>query len=134
MASNQKLKAYVRYDGTGRVVSSSLILARFKPKVGNYKEIDAYECCNYVPTTTTTTTVASTEFSRNYWLNAEDACNTTTFGSLTFYSTSATVTAGITIFSNAGLTTPVTQGYVVSQGMTKYLVGEGGLLSVLVCP
>ena len=46
MASNQRLKAYVRYDGTGRVVPSSLILARFKPKVGNYKEIDAYECCN----------------------------------------------------------------------------------------
>jgi hypothetical protein len=67
-------------------------------------------------------------------LNADDACNTTTFGNLTFYSASSTITAGITIFSNAGLTTPVTQGYVVSQGMTRYLVGEGGLLSVLVCP
>lgn len=44
--NNKRLKAYVRYDGTGRVVPSSLILARFKPKVGNYKEIDAYECCN----------------------------------------------------------------------------------------
>jgi hypothetical protein len=46
MANNNKLKAFVRYDGSGRVVPSSLILARFKPKVGNYKEIDAYECCN----------------------------------------------------------------------------------------
>lgn len=54
MASNKReLKAFVRFDGTGRVVSSSLILARKKPKVGNWKEIDAYECCN---TTTTTTT------------------------------------------------------------------------------
>jgi hypothetical protein len=44
--NNKRLKAFVRYDGTGRVVPSSLILARFKPKVGNYKEIDAYECCN----------------------------------------------------------------------------------------
>jgi hypothetical protein len=54
--SNNKLKAYVRYDGTGRVIAGSLILQRFKPKVGNWQEIDANECCNYVPTTTTTTT------------------------------------------------------------------------------
>lgn len=54
MATNNKLKAYVRYDGTGRVIAGSLILQRFKPKVGNWQEIDAYECCN--PTTTTTTT------------------------------------------------------------------------------
>jgi hypothetical protein len=54
--SNNRLKAYVRYDGTGRVIAGSLILQRFKPKVGNWQEIDANECCNYVPTTTTTTT------------------------------------------------------------------------------
>ena len=54
MATNNKLKAYVRYDGTGRVIAGSLILQRFKPKVGNWQEIDANECCN--PTTTTTTT------------------------------------------------------------------------------
>lgn len=54
--SNNRLKAYVRYDGSGRVISGSLILQRFKPKVGNWQEIDANECCNYVPTTTTTTT------------------------------------------------------------------------------
>jgi hypothetical protein len=51
-----KLKAFVRFDGSGRVISSSLILQRNMPKVGNWKEIEAYECCNY--TTTTTTTVA----------------------------------------------------------------------------
>jgi hypothetical protein len=60
MATNNKLKAYVRYDGTGRVIAGSLILQRFKPKVGNWQEIDANECCNYVPTTTTTTTVPPT--------------------------------------------------------------------------
>jgi hypothetical protein len=48
MARNNKLKAYVRYDGNGRIISGSLILQRFKPAVGNWKEIDAYECCNYV--------------------------------------------------------------------------------------
>jgi hypothetical protein len=60
MASNRKdLKAYVRIDGTGRVVAGSLILQRFKPKVGKWQEINAYECCNET-TTTTTTTVAPT--------------------------------------------------------------------------
>lgn len=49
MASNKRLKAYVRFDGTGRVIPGSLILQRFKPKVGNWKEINAYECCNPTP-------------------------------------------------------------------------------------
>jgi hypothetical protein len=56
--NNNKLKAFVRFDGSGRIISSSLIVQAFKPKVGNWKEIDAKECCNY--TTTTTTTVAPT--------------------------------------------------------------------------
>ena len=54
------LKAYVRFDGTGRVVSSSLILRRKMPKVGKWVEIPAYECCNPTTTTTSTTTVAPT--------------------------------------------------------------------------
>ena len=56
--SNNQLKAYVRFDGTGRVIAGSLILQRSKPKVGNWKEIPANECCN--PTTTTTTTAPVT--------------------------------------------------------------------------
>lgn len=47
--SNNRLKAYVRYDGTGRVIAGSLILQRFKPKVGNWVEINANECCNVPP-------------------------------------------------------------------------------------
>jgi len=58
-AYNRKdLKAYVHYDGGGRVVAGSLILRRQKPKVGNWVEVPAYECC--APTTTTTTTAAPT--------------------------------------------------------------------------
>jgi hypothetical protein len=56
--SSQRLKAYVRFDGSGRIVAGSLILRRKKPKVGKWVEIPAYECCN--PTTTTTTTVTPT--------------------------------------------------------------------------
>jgi hypothetical protein len=50
MASNKRsLQAYVRYDGTGRIIPGSLILNRFKPAVGGWKETPAYECCNTAP-------------------------------------------------------------------------------------
>ncbi len=58
--NSRPLKAYVRFDGSGRVVAGSLILRKNKPKVGKWQEINAYECCNYVPTTTTTTTAGAT--------------------------------------------------------------------------
>jgi hypothetical protein len=54
------LKAYVRFDGSGRIVPSSLILRRKKPKVGKWIEIPAYECCNETTTTTTTTEAPTT--------------------------------------------------------------------------
>ena len=56
--NTRPLKAFVRFDGSGRIVAGSLILRKNKPKVGKWKEIPAYECCN--PTTTTTTTAAPT--------------------------------------------------------------------------
>lgn len=50
--AKKDLKAYVRYDGSGRVIPGSLILNRFKPKVGNWKETNASLCCNsIVPST-----------------------------------------------------------------------------------
>ena len=51
--SNKTLKAFVRLDGQNRVISSSLILRKNKPKVGRWREIVVNECCT---TTTTTTT------------------------------------------------------------------------------
>lgn len=56
--NSRPLKAYVRFDGTGRIVPSSLILRRKMPKVGKWVEIPAYECCN--PTTTTTSSTSTT--------------------------------------------------------------------------
>jgi hypothetical protein len=58
MSNQRNLKAFVRFDGSGRVVAGSLVLRKNQPKVGKWKEIIGYECCN--PTTTTTTTVAPT--------------------------------------------------------------------------
>ena len=57
--NTRPLHAYVRYDGQGRVVAGSLILRKNKPKVGKWKEIQAYECC-FLTTTTSTTTAAPT--------------------------------------------------------------------------
>lgn len=69
MENNKRsLKAYVRFDGTGRVVSGSLILRKQKPKVGKWVEVPAYECCN--PTTTTTTTIPAPIF--NFRMVSED--------------------------------------------------------------
>lgn len=53
--NKRPLKAYVRFDGSGRVVPGSLILRKNMPKVGKWIEIPAYECCNELTTTTTTT-------------------------------------------------------------------------------
>ena len=50
-SNNRPLKAFVRFDGNGKVVSSSLIWRKNKPKVGNWKEIQGYECCNSVTLT-----------------------------------------------------------------------------------
>ena len=60
MANQNRLKAYVRYDGTGRVIAGGPILQRFNPKVGNWVEVDANECCQQTTTTTTTSTSTTT--------------------------------------------------------------------------
>lgn len=44
--NKRSLKAFVRYDGSGRVVAGSLILRKNKPKVGKWTEIQGYQCCN----------------------------------------------------------------------------------------
>ena len=60
MINQRNLKAFVRFDGSGRVVAGSLILRKKKPKVGKWQEIVAYECCNLITTTTTSTAAPST--------------------------------------------------------------------------
>lgn len=47
MASNQRLlKAYLRYDDTGRISPGSLVLRPNMPKGRGWVEVPAYECCN----------------------------------------------------------------------------------------
>ena len=57
MANQSKLKAWLRYDGTGRVVTAGPIFSKNKPKDGNWKQMNANLCCNGVtPSSSTTTT------------------------------------------------------------------------------
>lgn len=70
------MKAYVRFDGMGRVVPSSLILRRKKPKVGNWVEIPAYECCND-STTSTTTTIPCFNTEYQIIITSEDLADST---------------------------------------------------------
>jgi hypothetical protein len=47
MSQNKNnLSAFVRYDGTGRVIAGSLILQKNMPKDGNWKQTQAYLCCD----------------------------------------------------------------------------------------
>ena len=73
MSNQRNLKAFVRYDGSGRVVAGSLVLRKKKPKVGRWEEILTYECCGDSPTTTTTTSTFSTTTTTTtaYYYNAD---------------------------------------------------------------
>lgn len=55
MSTNRNLKAFVRFDGSGRVVAGSLILRKQAPRVGKWKQIQTTECCDFITTSTTTT-------------------------------------------------------------------------------
>ena len=142
MANQSKLKAWVRYDGTGRVISGGPIFQVNKPKVGNWKQIDANLCCNSGSTTTTTTAggggVTPTAFVNSYFLNGYNSCNSTTDGTILFYSSSTTLQAGVAIFTDAALTIPVEQGYVIPVQVggaqyDRYVVGFLGVLSFVNC-
>jgi hypothetical protein len=63
--NNRPLKSYVRYDGSGRAVSSSLIWRKNKPKVGNWKEVQGYECCDTFECASGTTNLLIEELTFN---------------------------------------------------------------------
>ena len=131
MANNQKkLKAFVRYDGSGRVVASSLILRKNKPRVGRWYEIPEYLCCNGTTNTTTTqgggggtptawTAVISNSGTSDAW----KACNN--FGTAIIAYTSVTsIVAGTPIYSDASLTTliPYSFGAIAINGLVYDIV------------
>ena len=106
MATNKRdLKAYVRFDGTGRIVPGSLVLRRKKPRVGKWQEIFAYECCN--PTTTTTTTASVYSFSLK--VNQTGQCDQFFITPIiTIYSNSPALGEGVSVYYDFELTNPIT--------------------------
>lgn len=128
--NNKRLKAWVRYDGTGRVIPGGPILQANKPKVGNWKEIDAYECCNpsgsttttttsttQTPTTTTTTTlspiafayindVAETMFVYQVDQSKYQTFVTNNYSAFTHIAPGDTIQVGTTLYLDSELTTP----------------------------
>jgi hypothetical protein len=142
MANNQKkLKAFVRYDGSGRVVASSLILRKNKPRVGRWVEIPEYLCCNGAPSSTTTTTtnggggVTPTAFLARIAGGQVEACGNE-YGYITVvYSSSATLGLGRYLYYDAALTQPV-GGYVwvkVQSESVVYTVSAGLIIQVNPC-
>lgn len=124
MANQNKLKAYVRYDGTGRVIAGGPILQRFKPAVGNWVEIDANECCNSIPTTTTTTTQGGGGVTPTAWIgyisnSNSNACNQIDGSTIILYTSTPTITIGTFLYVDAALT----QVYSSPGGYSYFNIG-----------
>ena len=126
-------------------LSQNLLVVETVSQIANLANGGTTTTTTSAPTTTTTTVaVAPTEYNRPYYLNENNACNSTTDGSITFYSTASpnlnlgANNDGKTVFTNIELTVPVTQGYVLTFGNpmfpAKYTVLAGGVLQATVCP
>jgi hypothetical protein len=143
MANNitPKLKAFVRIDGTGRVIPGAPIFQAQKPKVGNWREVPLYyrgdstsstttSTTTASPTTTTTTT-ATPSYSNAGAYNSNDpaaACSSWLGGgSQAYYSSVQTPTIGTLLFENSNLTGPIANGYVAMIG--KVFVTLNGAIS-----
>jgi hypothetical protein len=132
---NTKLKAFVRYDGNGRVIPGTLILQRFKPKVGDWKEIPSTECCGNITTTSTTTTAAPTVFGMYYDTNLNTLCAHNNGGPVTL-STGSNIIVGTTIVYDGG--SPIHFGQEVMfitiptlGGQTYGIIGDNAVIASL---
>jgi hypothetical protein len=111
MSNKRDLRAFVRFDGSGRIVAGSLILRKNKPKVGKWHEIQAYECCNYIPTTSTTTTQGGGGTTPTAWVaytsfNATWSCQQINGLTTILYTSVSTLTTGVQLYTDAALTEP----------------------------
>jgi hypothetical protein len=111
MSNKRDLRAFVRFDGSGRIVAGSLILRKNKPKVGKWHEIQAYECCNYIPSpsTTTTTTQGGGGTTPTAWVgyssgSSLSACQQVGGTSVVLYTSVSTLTPGTFLYTDAALT------------------------------
>jgi hypothetical protein len=109
MTNKRDLKAFVRYDGSGRVVAGSLILRRKKPKVGKWTEIQGYQCCNNVTLTYTLSSATITNVALSlYCSSVVNGVSTPTLISKGRTNVNTTTVAGVVTalnntFSNVGV-------------------------------
>lgn len=149
--NSRPLKAYVRFDGSGRIVAGSLILRKNKPKVGKWKEISAYECCNpttttsttAAPTTSTTTTVepstttTTTEFPGYYtWemgksTSAAAACSEPT---APIYTSVTPLNLGVFLYEDTALTIPAALAWYATGGVAYEIDITGEIITETLCP
>ena len=129
MANQSKLKAYVRYDGTGRVIAGGPILQRFKPKVGNWVEIDANECCNDITTTTTSTSTSTSTSTTTTTTTAAApvAYSITTSGVSSSQGDACTaISGGAPVTTVYGSSNPLTvTAFYTNPGLTTLFTGDG---------
>lgn len=139
MSNQRNLKAFVRYDASGRVVAGSLVLRKKKPKVGRWEEILTYECCN--PTTTTTTTAPSTTTTTTTTVivysfiggNGYNSKGESCFAgqTSTYYASvpEGSVTNGTIIYTDSSLTSPQNVYSYLSIAGNAYQCSGTGVLS-----
>lgn len=130
MANNQKkLKAFVRYDGSGRVVASSLILRKNKPRVGRWFEIPTYDCCN--DTTLTTTTqgggVIPTAYAIISSVQPQNAC--AGVPAWIVYAAESSLGVGVVLYYDAALTQPWTGNQYISYNGTVYTLSGATIVT-----
>jgi hypothetical protein len=120
MANNKtpKLRAFVRIDGSGRVVSGTPVFQAHKPKVGTWREIPLYYRGVATSTTTSTTTIAGITVKISHDPMLDPVCTTLT--TLAIQITSGTsLSDALTItgdFASLGAYyTPVAPGDMMSQ-------------------
>ena len=138
MTNNRPLKSFIRYDGSGRAVSSSLIWRKNKPKVGNWKEVQGYECCNpggglsnKIVTTTLTIPEGDQAFIQ-VGISSSDCIDNSTFLALTTNITSYSELLNFlnTNYSFMGLFTYTAPETISLQLSSEGYIGQG----LSVCP
>jgi len=124
------LKAYVRFDGTGRIVPSSLILRRKKPKVGNWVEIPAYECCE--PTTSSTSSSTTTTTSSSSSTTTTTSTTTALPVCFCYTVTNEGLVTGNYTFTTCGLAEPTTTGLAPDSSVivcsSTVVTGDDGIV------
>ncbi len=127
----KNLRAFIRIDGSGRDVASSLIFRKSMPKVGKWREIRAEQCCDpwFDKTTTTSTTSTTTTAPSDFRLKVNIRPTGKKIGQFPEYTwdwNSTAITLGLDHFSRKG----VIAQELVEAGSDAVFMGEDGFYRV----